>query len=283
MTFADWCAEPLVDGHHRFDALPLPALHPLLHGQFVVELDIRDGVIVSCTFDASGSHRGDEQVLQKRDYKQGLAFVNRHSWLTAAFAETLYARIIEDALGIAVSERTAALRELVLELNAAAALAYWDAVDAEVRGDRGDLTPRERVLDVLERVVGARIHPTYVRIGGVSADIDAHDVDAIRSLGMQDIDRALAAVIRSEGPISVSLPKVIRLPQGEYTGSIKTPHGPLNISVHSSGDKVPAKVELHTAGSNALEALAHDAVGMRTPDFFLHLASTRLVLGEVAR
>lgn len=283
MTFADWCAEPLADGHHRFETLPLPDLHPLLHGQFVVELDVSDGRITTCTFDASGSHRGDEQVLTQRDYKQGLAFVNRHSWLTAAFAETLYARIIEDALGITVSERANALRNLVLELNRAAALAYWDAVDAAVHGAAGSLLPRERILDVLERITGARIHPTFVRIGGVAANIDDDDVAAVQALAIPDVDRALEAVLESDGAIAVQLPKVIRLPQGEYSAAIETPHGRLSMTVHSTGDKLPARVELQPAGAAALDALAQAAVGMTTADFFGRLAATRLVLGEVAR
>lgn len=283
MTFADWCAEPLVDGHHRFDALPLPELHPLLHGQFVVDIDVLHGRVTSCRLDASGSHRGDEQVLHQRDYKQGLAFVNRHSWLTSAFAETLYARIIESALGISISPRTAALRLLVLELNALAATAYWDAVDARVRGEHASLEQREHMLDVLERITGARIHPTYVRIGGVASDVDADDAVAIRELGVPALDDLLDKAMQSAGPIAVPLPKVIRLPQGEYTDSIATPHGMLRISVRSTGDKFPERVDLHTAGAAALDALARDAIGMQTQEFFMRLAGTRLVLGEVAR
>lgn len=283
MTFAAWCAQPLADGHHRFDALPLPELHPLRHGQFVLELDIAAGRIVGCRCDASGSHRGDEQVLHRRDYKQGLAFVNRHSWLTSAFAETLYARIIEQALGLTISARAAALRTLILELNGAAALAFWQAVDAAVVGASADLGPRESILHVLERLTGARVHPTYVRIGGVAADVEPDDVAAIRGLGIDSVGNALNAVLDSNGSISVKLPKVIRLPQGEYTDRIATPHGQLGITVHSNGDRVPERVQLHTAGAAALADLERDAVGMAPETFFLRLAGTRLVLGEVAR
>lgn len=282
MTFAVWCAEPLLDGHHRFDSLPLPPMHPLMHGQFVLEATVSGGRIAECYFDATGSHRGDEELLRIRDFKQGLALINRHGWLTSSFAETLYARLIERALGIVVSDRTAALRELALSLNAAAADEFWRVVDAEVCGESASLALRESLLDVFERLTGARMHATYVRIGGVSADIDDDDVAGIRALGITEVDTALDRVLHSTGAIAVQLPKVVRLPQGEYADSISTPHGTLSMTVISTGDKRPTGVHLRTAGSAALAELMHAATGMTTRDFFLRLAKTRFVLGEIA-
>ena len=283
MKYTDWCAQPLADGRHRFDALPLPQLHPLAHGQLIVEIEVTAQRITSCRLDASGSRRGDEQLLEVRDFKQGLALINRHGWLTSAFAEVLYARIIESALGMVVSERTRALRELVLTLNAAAAKVYWDAVDAALADEPASLEQRERILDVIERITGARMHVTYARIGGVAADIDASDIDAVRALGLADADAAVAAVVASGGDIAIALPKVLRLPQGEYSDEIVTPHGVLGMRVVGKGDKVPQQVELRTAGSAAFAALEHAAIGMATSEFFLRLAHTRTVLGEVAR
>lgn len=283
MSYADWCAEPLGDGRHRFDALPLPPLHPLTHGQFAVDITVVGQRIAACRFDVSGSYRGDEKLLEVRDFKQGLALINRHGWLTASFAETLYARLIEQALGMTISARAAALRELVLALNAAATEAYWTAVGEQLEGRHPSLDTREAILAVLERITGARMHATYVRIGGVAADINEQDADAIRALGLPDVDAALAAALASDGEIAVQLPKVLRLPQGEYYGEIATPHGALGIWLISKGDKVPHRVHLRTAGFAALAALERSAIGMGTEEFFLRLAATRLVIGEVAR
>lgn len=283
MSFADWCDQPLADGSHRFDNLPLPPLHPLAHGQCFVELDISDQSITACRIDAAGSRRGDEKLLEVRDFKQGLALISRHGWLTAAFAETLYARIVESALGMAISPRAAALRELVLALNAAATSAYWAAVDEQVSGGTTSLVGREAILAVLELITGARMHTTYVRIGGVASDVEQHDIAAIRDLQMPTIDAALDAVLVSEGALTMQLPKVLRLPQGDYYDEIMTPHGTLGIWVFSKGDKVPHRVHLRAAGFEALARLEAEAVGMSSTEFFLRLAHTRLVIGEVAR
>ena len=283
MTFANWCAEPLADGRHRFDALPLPELHPLAHGQFALELEVADGIILDCRFDVAGSHRADEKLLEVRDFKQGLALINRHGWLTAPYAECVYARIIEQALGLVVSDRARALRELVLALNAVAVDEFWASIETMLDDGLPSLARREQALGVLERITGARIHTTYVRIGGVAADVDPEDLHAARGLGNDRVSAAVESVERSHGDISVSLPKVLRLPQGEYYDEILTPHGVLGVWVFSKGDKVPHRVHLRTAGFAALSALERDAVGMPSAAFFRRLATTRLVLGEVAR
>lgn len=283
MTFADWCAEPLADGRHRFEALPLPMLHPLTHGQFAVELDISNSVISACRFDVAGSHRADEKLLEVRDFKQGLALINRHGWLTAPFGEYAYGRIIEQALGLTVSPRAQALRSLVLALNSAAVDEFWRVINDQLVGTPTSLAAREQILDVLERITGARIHTTYVRIGGVSADVNDDDLAAALSLGDTAVTAAANAVAASAGESAVTLPKVIRLPQGEYYEEIQTPHGPLGVWVFSKGDKVPHRVHLRTAGFAALAALEQDAVGMSSAAFFMRLATTRLILGEVAR
>lgn len=283
MSFLDWCAEPLADGRHRFDALPLPPLHPLAHGHFAVEITVDRHVITQCGFDVEASHRGDEKLLEVRDFKQGLALINRHGWLTAAFAETLYARIIESAIGLTISARAAALRNVVLELNRAATDEYWRAVDTQLAGGHPTLARREEILTVLERITGARMHTTYVRIGGVAADITTDDVAAIRTLGIDHLDAVVAALDDVDGDIAVQLPKVLRLPQGEYYDEIETPHGVLGIWVFSKGDKVPHRVHLRTAGFAALAELEIAAVGQRPEEFFRRLAGTRLVIGEVAR
>lgn len=271
----------MADGHHRFDSLPLPELHPLRHGQFAVDIVTSRQRIVTCRFDISGSHRGDEKLLEVRDFKQGLAHMNRHSWLTPAFAETLYARIIERALGLFPSERALALRELVLALNRSATEAYWDAVESSLHGRSPSLEHRERVLGVLEQITGARMHHTYTRIGGVASDLEV--ADNALALGIDEVSAAVGKVLRSKGSIGVQLPKVLRLPAGDYYEEIDTPHGVLGIWVFSKGDKVPHRVHLRTSGFATLSRFEHDSIGMTTTDFFMGLSRIRLAIGEVAR
>lgn len=284
MTFVDWASRSFADGTHLIDTLALDPLHPLRHGNFAVSLDVRDGYIANCSFDVHANHRGDERLLEVRDVRQGLALIDRHGWLTAPYAEVLFARIIESMLGITISARSAALRNLQLQLNRAAVDALWAYLDASLEGAPSDsLTQRERWLDELEQLTGARMHSTYARIGGVGNDIEPEQLQRLREVSDSGISAAAEAVTVAEGALAVTLPKVVRIPHADHFDEILTPHGALGMWIVGRGDKVPHRVHLRTAGFTALAVLERDAVGMTTEAFLLRLARTRLVLGEVSR
>ena len=284
MTFVDWASRAYADGTHVIDTLPLDAMHPLRHGLFGVTLDVHDGCITACSFDVHANHRGDEKLLEVRDIRQGLALVDRHGWLTAPYAEVLFARIVESMLGITISARSAALRELQLHLNRAAVDALWTHLEATLVGSPSDgLTTREEWLTELEQLTGARMHSTYARIGGVGDDIDPAQLQRLCHAEDTAIAHAAQAVRDAEGALSVMLPKVVRIPHADAYDEIATPHGVLGIWIVGRGDKVPHRVHLHTAGFTALATLEREAIGMATEEFLLRLARTRLVLGEVSR
>ena len=284
MTYAEWAAQPWADGTHRLEHLPLDALHPLRHGSLTITLQVSGGRVTECRFAVAANHRGDEVLLEVRDVRQGLALVDRHGWLTAPFAETLLARLVERLLGITVSARTAALRELVLALNATAVDALWEHLEASITGDGSDgLARREAALDELEALTGARLHCGYVRVGGVAGDIAPEQLDRLLQHADPRVTTAARAVAVATGDLAVTLPKTIRLPQADAYDEIDTPHGLLGLWLVGRGDKVPHRVHLRTAGFAALATLEREAAGLTPEELLLRLARTRLVLGEVAR
>lgn len=284
MSFAEWAALPLDDGTHILTELPLSPIHPLRHGHLGLTITVADGHVQACAFDAHAGHRGDERLLEVRDVRQGLALLDRHGWLTAAYAEALFARIVESMLGITVSDRVRALRELAMALNRKAAEAYWEAVEASLTGVPSDaLARREGWLTHVEQLTGARMHTTYVRIGGVAHDIDPEQERALAAAPDADVAAAARALARASGPVQVALPKSVRLPQGEAYDEIDTPHGRLGMWVFGRGDKLPHRVHLRTPGFAALAQLEREAIGLPVAEFLMRLARTRLVLGEVSR
>lgn len=284
MTFEQWAAQAFADGDHLLGEFPVDVLHPLRHGGMVVHCTVLGGTITQCGISIAHAHRGDEKLLEVRDYRQGMALINRHSWLTAAFAETLYAQIAESMLGIVIPPRALALRELSLALNALATNALWLHLDASLVGDSTDaLTQREAALVELEELTGARMHPTYVRIGGVAEDINESQLRRLQSHSDSAVADAARRVATQTGQTSTPLPKVVRLPHGDQYAEIDTPHGLLGMWVVSRGDKVPHRVHLRTAGFRSLAELEREAVGSTMFDFLMRLARTRMVLGEAAR
>lgn len=285
MSFREWASRPFADGAHRIEQWPLDVLHPMRHGRIALDLTVAGGSVTACSIDVGANHRGDERLLEVRDIRQGMALANRHGWLTAAHAESLYARIAEGMLGITPSPRALALRGLAMALTAAATDALWDHCIASLDGtpDGGALARRAEALAALEALTGARMHVTYARIGGVAADIEPALLDGLLE-GPTDAVRAAAAGVRdAEGSIAVPLPKVLRLPVGDAYDELDTPHGPLGMWLVSRGERVPHRVHLRTPGFAALASLERRAPGMATDGLLLELASTRFVPGEVSR
>ena len=284
MTYERWADQSFADGRHRVDEFPVHILHPIRHGRFAVELAVESGVITACAFDILGNHRGDEKLLEVRDLRQGLALIDRHGWLTAPFAETLYATIVEDMLGMSPPPRAFALRQLALELNRAAVDALWRYLDADLEGaPSSGLDERDALLAELEALTGARIHAGYARIGGVGHDISAEQLSRLALHTDPAVAAATAAVSEASGAIALPLPKTLRLPEADRYAEIDTPHGVLGMWIVGRGDKVPYRVHLRTPGFTSLAALEHEAIGMSTATFLRRLARVRFVPGEVCR
>lgn len=136
-------------------------LHPLCHST----LDFTN-------LDISTQHRGDEKLLENRDYRQGLSLINRHNWLTPAAAEIAYAECAEELLGIAISPRAKALRELTLRLQIASGrlLHVIGVLDFLNQDFSQLLSIREHLNSLHESITGVRMHSSQVRIGGVADD-----------------------------------------------------------------------------------------------------------------
>jgi NADH-quinone oxidoreductase subunit D len=155
-------------------------LHPLCHSAFdFANLDI------------ALQHRGDEKLLENRDYRQGLSLINRHNWLTPAAAEIAYAECAEDLLGISVSERAKALRELTLRIQIASGrLLRIIGVLQFLKIDFADLIQvREKLIYLHEKINGVRMHSSQVRIGGVAEDFVDYEnaIEILKSLNLSEI------------------------------------------------------------------------------------------------
>lgn len=156
-------------------------LHPLCHSTFDINY-----------LDISTQHRGDEKLLENRDYRQGLSLINRHNWLTPAAAEIAYAQCAEELLGITVSERAKALRELSLRLQIASGrMLHVIGVLQFLGGEYSQLIEiREQINYLLEKITGVRMHSSQVRIGGVADDFEDYEsaMDILTSINFTNLD-----------------------------------------------------------------------------------------------
>lgn len=173
-------------------------LHPLCHSTF----NFND-------LDVSIQHRGDEKLLENRDFRQGLSLINRHNWLTPSAAEIAYAECAEELLGITISERARTLRDLTLRLQIAngrllhviGVLQFLGLPYQEL------ILVRETIANLLEKITGVRMHSSQVRIGGVADDFVDYEfaIETLRNLSIASFN---FSVLQGLGMISAEHKKV---------------------------------------------------------------------------
>ena len=150
--------------------------HPATHGVLRLVLDLDGENISKCTPYVGYLHRGVEKLAENRNYMQILPLTDRLDYIASMSNNLGYCVAVEKLFGIEVPERTKYIRTIVGELSRIGNHLLWLATHAL---DIGAMTvflycfrEREKVLDLFERLCGARLTVTYPRIGGLKNDAD---------------------------------------------------------------------------------------------------------------
>jgi NADH-quinone oxidoreductase subunit D len=94
---------------------------------------------------------------------------------------------------------------------------------------------------------------------------------------------AVAGTARVDGPVSVKLPKVMRVPVGDTYVAHEAPLGRAGWWLVSRGEKVPWRLKLRTASFSHMAALEAVLPGTRVEDLPLAVASVGYVVGDLAK
>ena len=169
--------------------LALDPLSPAGQAGLQLDLQVDDDVIVGADARIGLMHRSAEKLFEVRDYRQVLALANRHEWYSAFISELCVALTVEEALGIVPPERATWARTLLAEhTRISASLALIGQV---ARSPALDL--RESVVSLQEVATGGRLHPMFVRVGGIAAPLETSWLEAVEAV-LADIASALPAI-----------------------------------------------------------------------------------------
>lgn len=146
--------------------LDLGELHPTGQGAMQLALHTNESIITSADPRIGFVHRSAEKLFEARDYRQLMMLANRHDWLSAMSSELAIALVLEDAMGILTPERATWSRMLLAEMNrVTASLIMLGTTDPKFSQL---MAHRETFLALLEELTGSRIHPMFMRIGGIA-------------------------------------------------------------------------------------------------------------------
>jgi NADH-quinone oxidoreductase subunit D len=149
--------------------------HPSTHGVLRVVLELDGEMIIRAEPVIGYMHRAAEKLAEYRDPRQVLVLMNRHDWLSAFNNELGWIIAVERMLGVEVPERAQWIRTMMAEWNRLLNhLMFTGSYPLEL----GAMTPmfyafreREMIQGLMESATGARMHHSYVRVGGLKDDL----------------------------------------------------------------------------------------------------------------
>jgi len=160
--------------------------HPSTHGVLRLQT-VLDGETVKRIYPHLGYiHRGIEKMCESFTYPQTLALTDRLNYLSAMMHRHALVGVIEEAMGIELTDRIKYVRTIMDELQRLDSHLLYCGCCAQ---DLGALTAflycmrdREHVLNVMEETTGGRLIQNYYRIGGLQDDIDPNFVQNVKAL-----------------------------------------------------------------------------------------------------
>src|SRR6478672_821307 len=148
--------------------------HPSTHGVLRVVLELDGERIVKATPDLGYLHRGVEKLCEGLAYMQIIPHTDRLDYVCSMTNNYAYVRTVEKLLQITIPERAEYIRTIVAEMQRIIGHLFWLGTQAL---DIGAMTvffwtfrEREVLLDMFEKLCGARLTLNYYRIGGVDSD-----------------------------------------------------------------------------------------------------------------
>jgi len=149
--------------------------HPSTHGVLRLVIELDGEIIDKITPHIGYLHRGIEKLSEHRTYHQVLPLTDRMDYLAPMHNNLGYVLAVEKLLDVDVPERAKTVRVITAELTRLKSHLVWLACHAL---DIGAMTvfiyafrEREKIMQLYEKISGARMTSNYYRVGGLSRDV----------------------------------------------------------------------------------------------------------------
>lgn len=149
--------------------------HTGTHGLLRLIVRLQGETVTDMDMDIGYHHRAVEKLGERQTWLQFIPYTDRVDYFSGAANNLPYIMAVEKIADIEVPQRAHFIRVLLSELYRLSNHLSYIGIMGH---DMGAMTPnfytyadREVVLDIIEMISGARLHASWVRPGGVAADL----------------------------------------------------------------------------------------------------------------
>jgi NADH-quinone oxidoreductase subunit C/D len=184
--------------------LNLGPSHPATHGTLRMVVTLDGETIVGSEQEIGYLHRCFEKMSETHTYQQVIPYTDRLNYCSSVINNVGYCMTVEKLLGIEAPERAQHVRLMLSEFYRISDHIICIGTNLV---DMGALTnfwylfqPREEIIALAESCSGARLLPSYLRIGGIAVDVPTTFMDhAQRVVNMLPpfIDEVEALIMRN--------------------------------------------------------------------------------------
>lgn len=180
--------------HGELMTLNMGPQHPATHGVLRIVVTLDGERIVAIDPVVGYLHRGKEKSCETLGWHKFFPHTDRLDYVQPLMNNIGYALAIEKLAGIEVPPRAQVVRVLLMELSRVMAHLIYVASQSIDLGAVAlffyAFRQRELAYDIVDAYTGHRMNNTYVRIGGVYADVD-EQVSAMAARFVEEFPLAL--------------------------------------------------------------------------------------------
>ncbi len=149
--------------------------HPAMHGTIRIMLELDGEVVRNSEVEVGYLHRGFEKICEHKTYFNLLPYTDRLNYVSPLINNLGYVMTMEKLLGLEVPERAQYIRVIMSEFSRVSdhltALAAMTMECGAFTVFLYYIKAREEIWNFIEQTTGARMTTSYIRIGGVRADL----------------------------------------------------------------------------------------------------------------
>lgn len=168
---------------HETMLLNMGPQHPSTHGVLRLLLELDGEVVVDAHPDIGFLHTGIEKSMEYRTFHQAITLTDRIDYLSPYSNNLAYVNAVELLFGITAPPRASWLRVLFAELHRIGSHLVWLGTTAIDLAASSVLIytfrEREEILNLMEQLSGVRMMTSFIRIGGLPADVPPGFLDGV--------------------------------------------------------------------------------------------------------